>query len=152
MSDLIRSTLTNKNEANVLRPKIIIAEKNQVIRSRMARALSGLDHIVETTASAAHLMGKLLHSGLSIVVLGEGLEEGLSVSMLVPLLKSCNPHSTIILVADDVLPVEEVKVRQHGIFYHTNRPLCALGWNELKQAVSCACNQTKYETAFSRAH
>ena len=122
-------------------PKILIAEKNLVIRTRMARALAASAGGVETTASAAHLMQFLLQGGSSVVVLGESLEEGLPVSTLVPLLKSCNPRSSIIFVADHVSPVEEVKVRQQGIFYHTSRPACALGWAELQSAVACACKQ-----------
>ena len=133
-------------------PTIIVAEKNHQSRSRMAMAFAERNHFVKTTGSAAFLMQNLLHGGLSVVVLGEGLEEGLSVATLIPLLKSCDPHSTIILVADDVSLNEEVNVLQQGIFYRTNRPICALGWDELHQAVDCACNKLKLRTTSFRSH
>lgn len=107
---------------------------------------------VETTGSAAHLMRNLLHGELSVVVLGDGLEEGLSVATLIPLLKSCDPHLTIILVDDEVSPVEELKVCQQGIFYRTNRPACALGWEELKLAVDCACSKLMLTTLSRYSH
>lgn len=135
------STSSQTNEVNVSGTKIIVAEKNHVIRSRMARALSGKAYSVETTGSAAHLMRDLLHRKLSVVVLGDGLEESLSITVLISLMKTCNPHLTIILVGDEVSPVEEIKVRQQGIFYRTNRPVCPTGWNELQLAVDCACNK-----------
>ncbi len=122
-------------------PKVIIAENNHGLRTRLARVLAEKAYAVETTGSAACLMHNLLHGRLSVVVLGDGLEEGLSVATLIPLLKSCDPHSTIILAADEVSPVEELKVRQQGIFYRTNRPLCDFGWDELQLAVECACNK-----------
>lgn len=122
-------------------PKVIIAEKNPISRSRTARALASKAGAVETTGSAACLMGDLLHGGSTVIVLGDGLEENLSLATLVQLLKSCNPRSTIILAADDVSPAEELKVRQQGVFYRTNRPVCDLGWDELQLAVACACNK-----------
>ena len=133
-------------------PTIIIAEKNHLSRTRMALAFAERNHFVKTTGSAAYLMQNLLHGGLSVVVLGVGLYEGLSLTTLIQLLKSCDPHSTIILVSDDVSPTEEVKVRQQGIFYRTNRPICALGWDELQQAVDCACNKIRLRTTPFRSH
>lgn len=131
------------SRAAVLEPKVIIAEKNQISRARMARTLAEKSYTVETTGSAACLMESLLHNRSTVVVLGDGLEEGLSVASLIPLLKSCSPHLSIILVTDDFTVSEEVKVRQQGIFYRTNRPICALGWDELKLAVECAFNKVK---------
>jgi DNA-binding NtrC family response regulator len=135
------------NTAATQNPKIIIAEKSQFSRTRMARALTEKGCSVETTGSAACLMENLLRGGMSIVILGDGLEEGLSVASLIPLLKSCSTRSTIILVADDVPPSEEVNVRQQGLFYRINRPASALGWSELQLAVDCARNKLMLATA-----
>jgi len=126
------------------RPKIIVAGKNPIHRARTARMLSDGDVSIETTGSAAYLMEMLLHGGRSIVVLSDGLEEGLSFAHLVPLLKSCNSRSTIILATDDVSHVEELRIRQQGVFYRTNQPACAEGWEELQLAVDCACNSALY--------
>ncbi len=126
--------------------KVIIAEKNHVSRTRIAQVLADKAYTVETTGSAAYLMRNLLHGDLSVVVLGDGLEEGLSVATLIPLLKSCDPYSTIILVGDEVSLADELKVCQQGIFYRTNRPNCDLGWDELQLAVECACNKRMLKT------
>jgi hypothetical protein len=99
---------------------------------------------IETTGSAACLMEKLLHGGTSIVVLIDGLEEGLGFAHLVPLLKSCSSRSTLILATDEVSPAEELSIRQQGVFYRTNQPDCAEGWDELQLAVDCACNSVMY--------
>jgi DNA-binding NtrC family response regulator len=123
------------------RPGIIIADRNRVRRARLARALADTDGALATTGSAACLMEQLLRGGPSVVVLGDGLAEGLTVAALIPLLKSCNPRLTIILAADEVSAAEEIKVRQQGIFYRITRPVCARGWDELLLAVECACNK-----------
>ena len=125
-------------------PRIIIAGKNPIQRARMARMLSDEIISIETTGSAACLMEKLLHGGMSIVVLIDGLEEGLGFAHLVPLLKSCSPHSTLILATDEVSSSEELCIRQQGVFYRTNQPDCAEGWDELQLAVDCACNSILY--------
>lgn len=139
----IPSTFTSfqENDATMVEPTIIIAANNQRRRTRMASVLAEKGRSVKTTGSAASLMESLLHGGLSVVVLGDGLEEGLSVASLIPLLKICSPHSTIILATDEVSPTEERTVRQQGIFYRINRPVCPTGWDELQLVVECACNK-----------
>ena len=123
---------------------VIVAGKNPIQRARMSRMLSDGAVTIETTGSAARLMEMLLHGGLAIVVLNDGLEEGLSFAHLVPLLKSCNSRATIILATDDVSHAEELCIRQQGVFYRTNQPACAEGWEELKLAVDCACNSALF--------
>lgn len=145
-------TFSQGKKANRSEPKIIVADKNQISRRRMARALAERTLPLEATGSAAYLMQNLLHDGPSVIVLGGGLEKELSVVTLVSLLKSYDPHSTIILVADNVSPSEEIKVCQKGIFYRMNRPVCALEWNELQLVVDCACNRVMYATMSSRSH
>ena len=118
----------------------------------MTRALAYKARLVESTGSAACLMEALLRGGSCIVILGDGLEEGLSVSQLIPLLKSCNPRTTIILAADDVTPTEEARVSQQGVFFRTTRPVCVSGWQELQLAVECACNKVLLATGPVPAH
>lgn len=123
--------------------ELIIAHKDQASRSRIARMLADYAGSTATTGTAAGLMAMLLRGGRPVVVLAGGLEEELALTSLVPLLKSCNRHATIIVVADDLSSSDELKVRQQGIFYRTNRPLCATGWDELQLAVACACNKMR---------
>ena len=107
----------------------------------MARELAGQGYSVQTTGSAAELMESLLHDGWSVVVLGDGLEEGLSPASLVELLKSCSPRAAVILAVGELSRAEELKVRQLGIFYRASRPVTAIGRDELSLAVDCACNR-----------
>ena len=130
----------------MLRPILIVAGKNPIQRARMARMLSDGIAAIATTGSAACLMEMLLRGKRSIVVLSDGLEENLSFTRLIPLLKSCNPHLIIILASDDVSHSDELCIGQQGVFYRTNQPDCAEGWDELQLAVHCACNSALYAT------
>lgn len=136
----------------MFKPGVIVAEKNPFTRARVARMLSANAHHVETTGSAAELMQALLRGRFSVVVLGDGLEEGLSVAVLVRLLKSCNPDVTIILLADEIPQAEARRIRQQGIFYHSNRPACGPGWDELQLAVACACKEDLTTPIAQRVH
>jgi DNA-binding NtrC family response regulator len=133
-------------------PRLIIAYKDSATQKRVARALATNARTVETTGSAACLMETLLRGSRPVVVLGDGLEEGLSLATLVPLLKQCNPHATIILVAEDLSTSDEFKVRQQGVFYRASRPVCSAGWDELQLAVDCACNKMNSAVTTARVH
>lgn len=122
-----------------MRPEIVIADNNQSMRQRLAKALEGGKHAVRTTGSAALLMHHLLHGERPVVVLGDGLEEGLTVSTLLPLLQSCAPSLPVILVTDVLSLCEEVKICQQEIFYRMHRPETAACWDELYQAIESAC-------------
>jgi len=135
-----------------MKSNIIIAAENPFNRARMAKALGKKSYSVDTTGSAACLMGTLLHGAAPIVVLGDGLEEGLSVAQLIPLLKSCNPKITIILAVDKISPAEAVQACQEGVFYRTNHSGYTLGWDELQKAVDCACNKRSFTACDSRTH
>lgn len=135
------SSIFRNSEAALQGPSIIIADKNQISRTRTARVLAGPGRSVEATGSAAKLMHSLLHDSWSVVVLGDGLEEELSPASLVALLKSCCPRATLILAAGELSLAEERKVRQQGIFYRASRPVSDAGWDELSLAVDCACRK-----------
>lgn len=122
-----------------MRPEIVIADNNHKMRERMANALADREYAISTTGSAALLMHHLLHGKRPVVILGDGLEEGLTVSNLLSLLKSCVPTLLVILITGDLSFPEEVKVRQQEIFYRMHRPESAACWGELYQAVECAC-------------
>lgn len=117
---------------------IIIAASHSACRNRMAQALTDEGAKVDTTDSAACLMAELLRGGSPIVILSDGLEEGLSLATLVPLLKRCNRHATIILAAADLPLEEEIKIYRSGIFCRTGQSFGATGRGELQLAVACA--------------
>jgi hypothetical protein len=123
-----------------MKPVLIVADKNPLRLFRMTRMLANDAFSIEATGSAACLMEKLLHGGAPIVVLGDGLEEGLNMAHLILLLKSCNANATIILATDELTRAEEHSVRQQGVFYRANQPICRSGWDELQLAVDCACH------------
>ena len=152
MSAVTEPSCFARNAVPMPKPTIIIAAKNRIRRSRMARALASQAGRVETTGSAACLMESLLHSGRSVVVLVDRLAEGLPLPALVTLLKRCNPHAAIILAVDDMPRQEEFKVRQQGIFYRANRPVDATRWDELQLAVDCACSRVLLESGSVRSH
>jgi len=117
---------------------LIIAEKNPATRRQLARGLAASADPVTTTGSAAQLLEHLLHNDCQVVVLGGHVEENLSLTAQIRLVKRCNPHLAIILVADEVSLGQERTVRDAGIYYRTNHPESADDWAELQTAVACA--------------
>ena len=141
-----------RNRFNAPLPEIIVVEKDDASRKHMADAIARQDYTVQSTASAADVMERLLHGCQPVIVIGEELEEGINRAKAIELLKCCNPRSTIILVCNDISPAEEVQIRKHGIFYRIHRPASAMDWAELQRAVDCACNQRKPACAPGLVH
>lgn len=117
--------------------RLLVADKNLESRKEMADILIEAGYDVMVTNSAAKAIHDVLCKSAQVLLLGTELDEFTSAE-LVPLLKKCNRHLAIILVADDTpLPLMR-KVRKEGIFYHALRPLESEGKEEIRQAVKCA--------------
>lgn len=138
MNDSIACGIKMQRETFMSAPAIIIAASHSAFRNRMAQVLTEKGTPVETTDSAACLMAALLRGGAPIVILSDGLEEGVPLPRLVPLLKRCNRHATIILAAVGLPLEEEIKIHRSGIFCRTGQSIGATDRNELQLAVTCA--------------
>jgi DNA-binding NtrC family response regulator len=92
---------------------------------------------VTITDSAASMIQGILKKTAQVVVISNQLDD-LTAGELIPLLKKCNEHVTIILVSDEVpLPLIR-KMRKEGIFYHALKPMNPEDRDEIRQAVQCA--------------
>jgi DNA-binding response OmpR family regulator len=118
--------------------EILLADSDSAIREQMARSFREAGYDVETTDSTVHLFCTVLEKQIPVVLLGSGCDKKIALPDLVPLLKKCNRHVTIILVSDDEsLPVVR-NLRQEGIFYHALKPDSRHDTAEILAAVACA--------------
>lgn len=116
---------------------LLIANRDQDAREQMASLFEADTYEVTTTDSVVNSLAGILDKTIQVVLLGGVLDEQL-ISKFVPLLKKCNRNLSIILVSDE-MPLELLRrIRKEGIFYHALRPVGNEGWDEIRQAVSCA--------------
>jgi DNA-binding NtrC family response regulator len=121
---------------------LLIADKNVETRRQMANLLIGAGYDVTVTDSAVKAIHGVLKKTAQVVLLGPALD-GLTSAELIPLLKQCNRHLMIILIADDApLPMIR-KARSEGIFYHALRPVEPGDEEEIRQVVKCAMENLK---------
>lgn len=129
------------------RPRLLIAEKNGELRTRMMQASVEAGYQVKTAGTVAQLLCQVLRKQAPVVLLGDNFEENLSLADLIRLIKTCNAHLAIILVSDDISLLQVRRARQLGIFYHALLPDSPTEWQELEQAVACAFRACPTSTA-----
>jgi DNA-binding NtrC family response regulator len=116
---------------------ILIAENDMQARKHMADLFIEAGYDVTVTTSAANVLYGILKNTAQVVLLSSDFDE-LAAADLVPILKKCNRHLSIILVAKDLsLPMIR-KLRREGIFYHALKPSQPGDEEEIRQAVKCA--------------
>jgi len=116
---------------------LLIANRDQGAREQMALLFENADYEVTTVDSVVNSLSGILDKTIQVVLLG-GIFDEQQISKFVPLLKKCNRNLSIILVSDEV-PLELLRrIRKEGIFYHALSPVGNEGWEEIRQAVSCA--------------
>ena len=124
---------------------LLIADKNTETRKQMASLLIKAGYDVMVTDSAVKAIHGVLKKTAQVVLLGTALDELTSVE-LIPLLKQCNRHLMIILIADDAPLAVIRKARTEGIFYHALRPAEPEDEEEIKQVVKCAMESLSKST------
>lgn len=118
--------------------KILIADRDQNNRAKLAALFQGSHYQVETTPSAAYAIAKIVQKQEPIVILGDSFEEKIGSVEVIALMRKCNKNLRIILVSDDSSLETLRRVREDGIFYHALRPTCAEDNEELCSVVACA--------------
>lgn len=113
---------------------LLIANKNRLEREQLATIFSDGDYQVSATATVADGLGKILDKEIQVIVLAGDYDE-MHIAKLVPLLKKCNRHLSIILMTEEI-PLELLRrIRKEGIFYHA---VGEVGREEIREVVSCA--------------
>lgn len=118
--------------------RILIADKDPAARKRMADLFTETGIPVETTGSATRVLSDILQQHAPLVLLGAEFDENVAAADVVRLLKNCNRHLSIILIADDTSLPSARKFRQEGIFYHALKPVSSEDEEEICTAVECA--------------
>lgn len=130
--------LTRNGAHNMKARKILIADRNDKARKEMATFFENSHYEVETTASAAYAIAKIVQNNEPIVILGDSFEEKIASVDVIALMRKCNKNLRIILVSDDSSLETLRRVREDGIFYHALRPHNQQDNEELRSAVECA--------------
>lgn len=113
---------------------LLIANKNQEQRDQLASIFAEETYQVTTTATVAAGLEQILDKKVQVIVLAGDYDE-LHIAKLIPLLKKCNRHLSIILVTEEI-PLELLRrIRKEGIFYHA---VGEVSREEIRQAVSGA--------------
>lgn len=116
---------------------LLIADENMDSRREMADLFIEAGYDVIVTHSAANALCGILKKTAQVVLLGSQVDEVMAAD-LIPLLRKCDRHLTIILVSDELSLALSRKVRKEGIFYHALRPLGPEDREEIRLAVQCA--------------
>ena len=118
--------------------EILIADKDARFRNRVAIYFQKVGYQVETANSAEETLNSVLEKEADVILLGSNVTEKAAVADLIKLLKMVDDTLHIILVSDEMTLAETRQVRAAGIFYHALRPATAGETDELRQAVTCA--------------
>lgn len=118
--------------------RILIAAAPIEHRIELARCLRESGHQTVEVDRLETLLHELPRQ--QVLVLDTPLEN-LAADELVTRCKRANPTLPIILIADELALSESRTIRQIGIFYHALRPKTPQDFNEIEQAVRCACTR-----------
>ena len=135
---LFRQPLTRNGEKHMKARKILIADKDSAARKELASFFENSHFEVETTASAAYAIAKIVQKNEPIVILGDSFEEKIASVDVIALMRKCNKNLRIILVSDDSSLETLKRIREDGIFFHALRPHNQADNEELRSAVECA--------------
>ena len=119
---------------------ILIADDDLTARQKMADHLINEGYQVTVTNSVAGVLYGTLKKTAEVVLLGTSFDE-LKATELIPILKQCNRHLKIILVASELPLALLRKARSEGIFYHALKTGQPEDEEELSAAVRCAIEQ-----------
>lgn len=119
--------------------KIMIVDRDQTARKKMAEYFENSHFEVETTASAAYAIAQIVKKKKPIVILGDSFEEKIAPADVIALMHKCNKELRIILVSDDSSLETLRRMRADGIFYHALKPHSREDNEELRSAVESAC-------------
>ena len=118
--------------------KILIADRDNAARQQLAEFFENSHYVVETTASAAYAIAKIVQKNEPIVILGDSFEEKIASADVIALMRKCNKNLRIILVSDDSSLETLRRMREDGIFYHALKPHNQEDHEELRSVVEYA--------------
>ncbi|WP_029914472.1 response regulator [Pelobacter seleniigenes] len=118
--------------------KVLIADRDEKARTKLAEFFENSNYDVETTGSAAYAIAKIVQKQEPIVILGDAFEEKIASVDVIALMRKCNKNLKIILISDDSSLETLRRIRKDGIFYHALKPHDSEDNEELRSVVECA--------------
>ncbi len=118
--------------------KVLIADRDEKARAKLAEFFENSNYAVETTGSAAYAIAKIVQKQEPIVILGDAFEEKIASVDVIALMRKCNKNLKIILISDDSSLETLRRIRKDGIFYHALKPHDLEDNEELRSVVECA--------------
>ena len=122
----------------MLARQLLIVDDDRKSRNSLKTLFEETHYDVDTTASAAYAIAKIVQGNAPIVILGDKFEETISVADVVALMRRCNANLNIILISDNSSLELLRKMREDGIFYHALPPNTIDDYNELLEVVHSA--------------
>ena len=104
--------------------KVLIADKDSVNRKQLAELFENSHYDIETTASAAYAIAKIVQKNEPIVILGDSFEEKIASEEVVALMRKWNKSLQIIRVSDDSSFDSLRRMQEDGAFPHAFKPQC----------------------------
>ncbi len=120
--------------------KILIVDDDKSEREKLSSYFKNSHYDVESTASAAYAIAKIVQGNNPIVLLGDSFEEVIKAEDVTALMKRCNKNLNIILVSDDSSLESLRQMREDGIYYHSLKPTNIEDMNDLKIVIDYAVN------------
>lgn len=118
-----RQLLQNGGDASDMKTrKILIADKDSANRKQLVGLFENCHYDIETTASAAYAIAKIVQKNEPIVILGDSFEEKIASADVVALMRKWNKSLRIILVSDDSSLDSLRRLQEDGAFYHALKP------------------------------
>lgn len=133
-----KSSTIDRGVSQMKARKVLIADNDSVNRKQLVELFEHSHYDIETTASAAYAIAKIVQKNEPIVILGDSFEEKITSSDVVALMRKCNKNLQIILVSDDTSLDALRKMREEGVFYHALKPHNQEDNDELLSAVEYA--------------
>ncbi len=118
--------------------KVLIADRDSASRKKLVSFFEDSHFEVESTASAAYAIARIVQKHEPIVILGDSFEEKIASADVIALMRKCNKNLRIILVSDDSSLDTLQRIREDGIFYHALKPHNQEDNEELRSVVECA--------------
>ncbi len=133
-----QTTLTRNGDTDMKTRQILIADGDKAARQELAALFENSNYEVQTTASAAYAIAKIVQKNEPIVILGDSFEETIAPVDVIALMHKCNKQLQIILISDDSSLEDLKRIHEDGIFYHALKPHNQEDNEELRSAVDYA--------------
>ena len=145
--EITARSLNRKGAPHSKARKILIADKDKVAQQQLADFFDDSHFEVETTASAAYAIAKIVQKKEPIVILGDSFEETISSSDVIALMRKSNKNLRIILLSDDSSLATLNSIREDGILSHSLKSQEQEENEGLHSTVKCAVEG--YQAAMS---